>query len=121
MVPESKVSFQWEAQAAHGDEMPRGLAYPDQVCYLSFRMLYQQMRMGIVDRDKALREKREILREYEVYRFNEEMGKHWAQVVKNTDLARAAYRKQRTVENADKLLIAIDGGDYGKRGSENAS
>lgn len=54
MVPESKVAFPYERQAMNGDEMPPGLDYPDQVTYLCFRMLYAQLRGGIVDREPAV-------------------------------------------------------------------
>jgi len=85
------------------------------VLYLSFRMLYAQLRQGVIDRDTAVREKRKLLKEYEGYKFVDQMGKEWVDAIKKTEMARAAYRKNRTLENADKLLIAIDGGDYGKR------
>jgi len=32
--------------------------------YLSFRMLYAQLRQGVIDRDTAVREKRKLLKEY---------------------------------------------------------
>lgn len=78
-------------------------------------MLYAQLRMGIVDRETAIREKRKIMREYEHYKFVEQMGKQWVQIIKNTETTRAAYRKSRTLENADLQLIAIDGVDYRKK------
>ena len=118
MVPEPKansVVFPYERQAASGDEMPGGLDYPDKVTYLCFRMLYAQLRMGIIDRETAVREKRKIMREYEHYKFVEQMGKRRVDTIRQTEMARAAYRKSRTLENADLLLIAIDGGDYRKK------
>lgn len=110
-----QFSADLERQAMDGNEMPDGLEYPDQVLYLCFRMLYAQLRQGIVDRDTAIREKKKLLKEYEAYLFVDQMGKQWVQVIKDTESARSEYRKNRTIENADKLLIAIDGGDYGKK------
>ena len=118
MVSESKenyVGFPYERQARDGEEMPNGLEYPDQVLYLCFRMLYEQLRMGIVDRDTAIREKKKLLKEYESYKFVDQMGKQWVETIKKTEMARSAYRKNRTLENADSLLIAFDGGDYRKK------
>lgn len=46
-----------------------------------------------------------IVREYE---FGIKMADHTAQLFKDTELARAAYRKDRTLENADAMLGAID-------------
>lgn len=113
-APESKV-FPYERQAANGDEMPGELDYPDKVTYLCFRMLYAQLRMGIVDRETAIREKRKIMREYEHYKFTEQVSKRCVQMLRDTELARSDYRKCRTLENADNLLFSIEGGNYGKQ------
>ena len=102
----------------HGDEMPGGLDHPDKLTYLCFRMLYAQLRMGIIDRETAIREKRKIMHEYEHYKFTEQIGKQWVQNIRQTEMARSAYRKDRTLENADLLLIAIDGGDYRKKADQ---
>lgn len=96
-----------EGMAKDGNEMPDGLEYPDQVMYLCMRMLYSQLRLGIIDRDAAIREKKRLVREYECYAFRNEMGKEWVQVIKSTELARAEYMKNRTLDNADKLMEAI--------------
>ena len=99
----------------NGDEMPEGLAYPDQIMFLCLRMLYAQLKQGIVDRETAIREKKKLAKEYEQYSFVEQMGKEWVDIIKKTELARSEYRKSRTLENADQLLFAIDGGDFGKK------
>ncbi len=112
MVPESKatgVTFPYERQAMNGEELPKGLEYPDQVLFILLRGLYDQLRKGIVDRGTAIREKKELMKEYEAYKFVDQMGKEWVEVIKATEIARADYRKNRTLENADKLLIAIEG------------
>ena len=38
--------------------------------------------------------------------------KEWVDQIKRTELARAAYRKDKTIENADKLLACVEGGKY---------
>lgn len=43
------------------------------------------------------------------YEFGIKMADHTAQLFKDTEIARAAYRKDRTLENADAMLGAIDG------------
>ena len=103
------VSFnpQLERLAKDGSEIPDGLEYPDQLMFLSLRLLYAQLRLGIIDRDAAIRDKKRLLLEYESYLFQNEMGKEWVQVIKNTELARAEYMKNRTLENADKLMDSI--------------
>ena len=108
-------AFEYEKQAMDGQEMPDGLEYPEQVAFLSFRMLYAQLRMGIITREVAIREKKKLLDEYRQYKFVESLGKEWVQIIKDTEAARAAYRKDRSLENADQLIFAIDGGNYAKQ------
>jgi hypothetical protein len=96
-----------ELMAKDGNEMPDGLEYPDQIMYMSLRMLYAQLKIGVINRETAIREKKQLVREYECYVFQHEMGKEWVQVIKNTELARAEYMKNRTMENADRLASAI--------------
>ncbi len=113
MVPESEnssgVVLPWEQAAIRGDEMPNGLSYPDQILFLQLRMLYAQKKMKIIDRDTAVVEKKKLLDEYRLYQYREQMGEEWVEVIRDTEIARAAYRKDRTLENADKLLNAIEG------------
>ena len=111
MVSESStgIVLPWEQQAIRGDEMPNGLEYPDQILYLCLRMLYAQKRAGIIDRDTAIVEKKKLLDEYRCYQFREQMGEEWVQVIKDTDLARAEFRKNPTVENGFKLVEIIEG------------
>ena len=51
------IEFEWERKAIRGDELPDDLGYPEQVLYLELRMLYEQYRNKIIDRDAATREK----------------------------------------------------------------
>lgn len=97
-----------------GGEMPDALEYPDQVLFLELRMLYEQYKKGIVDKPTAIREKKRLLDNYRVYKFNDQMGKEWVEQIKLTELARAAYLKDRTLENADKLVALIEGRHYVK-------
>lgn len=98
-----------EKQAMNGDEMPDGLGYPEQIAYLSLRLLYKQLRSGFVTRPVAIVEKKKLMDEYRLYKFRERMGEEWVEVVKRTELARAAYRKDPTHENAMQLIEIIEG------------
>ena len=112
MVSESQktgITLPYEKIAMSSGEMPDGLEYPDQILFLELRMLYDQYNKGFLDRAAATREKRRLLETYRAHQFVDQMGKEWAQQIKLTELARAAYRKERTIENADKLLEAIEG------------
>lgn len=95
-----------------GEEMPDGLGYPEQILYLCLRMLYDQYRKGVIDRSAAVREKKQLLDEYRCYQYREKMGEEWVEQIKMTELARAAYRKDRTLENADKLVYVLEGRNF---------
>lgn len=115
MVSESEktsgIVLPWEQKAIRGEEIPKDLSYPDQILFLMLRSLYDQVRKGVVTRETAVVEKKKLLDEYRVYSFREQMGEQWVEVIKNTDLARSEYRKNRTLENADKLVAIIEGRD----------
>lgn len=101
--------FKWELNAMRGEEMPDGLSTPDQTLYLQLRMLYNQYKTGIVSRETASREKKKLLRNWELGLIWDKAGKLWNEQIRLTEEARSAYRKERTLENADKLLNRIEG------------
>ena len=112
MAENEGLPIELERDAMNGKEMPDGLSYPEQILYLELRMLYDQYKKGIIDREMAAREKKRLLIEYRCYKFREQLGDEWVQIIKQTELARAAYRKERTLENADKLLDAVEGKEF---------
>lgn len=112
-MAESKLlELPYEKIAMSGGEMPRGLEYPDQILFLSLRLLYESYRKKTVDRETATREKVELLRTYEANKIGENAVKECAKQIKNTELARAEYRKNKSIETADKLLASLEGGKY---------
>lgn len=112
-MSESKLlELPYEKAAMAGEEMPKGLEYPDQILFLELRLLYKSYKDGVITRDSATREKIELLRTYEAHKIVDRMGKDWVEQIKNTELARAAYRKNKTIENADKMLLCVEGGKY---------
>ena len=109
MAEETGIVLTWEKDAMAGLEMPDGLSYPDQILYLSLRMLYAQYFKKLIDRETATKEKKKLLDEYRCYQYREEMGNQWVEVIRLTDLARCDYKKNRTLENADRLVEIIEG------------
>ena len=109
MADETGTVLPWEKDAMAGLEMPDGLSYPDKILYLELRMLYHQYYQKVIDRDIATKEKKKLLDEYRVNQFREEMGNQWVEVVRLTDIARCDYKKNRTLENADRLIEIIEG------------
>lgn len=112
-MAESKLlELPYEKIAMAGGEMPKGLEYPDQILFLELRLLYDSYKRKMIDRDVATQEKVELLRTYEAHKIVDKMGKEWVDQIKRTELARAEYRKNRTLENADKLLSCVEGGKF---------
>ena len=109
MADETGIVLPWEKDAMAGLEMPDGLSYPDQILYLSLRMLYNQYFKKVIDRETATKEKKKLLDQYKVYQYQDEMGKQWVEVIRMTELARAEYRKNPCHENAMKLIEVIEG------------
>ena len=109
MADETGIVLSWEKDAMAGLEMPDGLSYPDQILYLSLRMLYRQYYQKIIDRETATKEKKKLLDEYKCYQYQDDIGKQWIEVIRLTELARAEYRKNPWHENAMKLSDIIEG------------
>ena len=112
-MAESKLlELQYEKIAMSGGEMPKGMEYQDQILFLELRLLYDSYKRKLIDRETATREKVELLRTYEAHKIVDNMGKEWVDQIKRTEMARAEYRKNKTIENADKLLACVEGGKY---------
>lgn len=114
-VNETGVVLPWEQVAIRGDEMPDGLSYPDAILFLQLRMLYAQKRADLIDRETAVREKKKLLDEYRAYKYREKMGDEWVEVIKQTETARAEFRKNPSIETASKLVDIIEGRKYRER------
>lgn len=112
MADTKLLELPYEKIAMAGGEMPNGLEYPDQILFLELRLLYESYKRKLIDREAATQEKVELLRTYEAHKIVDNMGKVWVDQIKRTELARAAYRKDKTIENADKLLACVEGGKY---------
>ena len=114
MADTKLLELPYEKIAMSGGEMPSGMEYPDQILFMELRLLYESYKRKVIDRETATREKVELLRTYEAHKIVDEMGKEWVDQIKRTELARATYRKDKTIENADKLLACVEGGkQYG--------
>ena len=109
MADSKLLELPYEKIAMAGGEMPKGLEYPDQILFLKLRLLYDSYKRKLIDREKATQEKVELLRTYEAHKIVDNMGKEWVDQIKRTELARAAYRKERTLENADRVIECVEG------------
>ena len=109
MADETGIVLPWEKDAMAGLEMPNGLSYPDQILYIELRMLYHQYYQKVIDRETATKEKKKLLDEYRIYKFQYELGNQCVETIRLTELARAEYRKKPCHENAMKLIDIIEG------------
>ena len=109
MADETGIILPWEKDAMAGLEMPNGLSYPDQILYIELRMLYHQYYQKVIDRETATKEKKKLLDEYRIYKFNYELGNQCVETIRLTELARADYRKDPFHEFAMKLIEIIEG------------
>ena len=109
MAESRLLELPYEKIAMAGGAMPEGLEYPDQILFLELRLLYDSYKRQLIDREQATLEKVELLRVYEAHKIVDSCGNEWVDQIKRTELARAAYRKEKTIENADKLLACVEG------------
>lgn len=109
MAETKLLELPYEKIAMSGGEMPKDMEYPDQILFLELRLLYDSYKRKLIDRDAATQEKVELLRTYEAHKIVDRMGKVWVDQIRQTELARAEYRKKKTIENADKLLACVEG------------
>lgn len=98
-----------EKLAMRGEEMPSGLDYPQQILYLSFALLYARYREKHISREDAKKQKLEILDAHAAHEQNWKMADEWNENIRLTELARAAFRKEPSVENGWKLVHIIEG------------
>lgn len=108
-MSETGVVLEYERQAINGDEMPDGLDYADQIMYQQLRLLYNSVRNGIISRDTAVREKKNFLSEYKKNKIGVQSMQGYIDYINSTCVARTKYTKNRTLENADNLVKALEG------------
>lgn len=107
------IEFPWERDAMGGQPTPKGLPLTDQKAYQALASLYGRYRMGLIDRATGSIEKARILaewdREKQIREAASKLAKWHAKLRKEIEGAQNRYRKDRTLENADKLSRALDG------------
>lgn len=101
--------LEYERIAMIGGEMPDNLDSSDQLMFLKLRLLYNTYKKGIISREQATREKAKFMKEYDLDCAMHKLGIRWVTMIGETERARIEYRKNRTLENADKLMEIIEG------------
>lgn len=105
--------FPFEREAEQGAPMPDGLDLPDQCAFQFLVNMYTRLRNGTVDRDQAIKEKGQMTYKHSIAKNildqSSTMGKYWADLRRDLEVAHTRYIKNRTLENADALSAALDG------------
>jgi hypothetical protein len=109
MADTKLLELPYEKIAMAGGEMPDNLSSADQQMFLELRLLYDSHKRGIIDREAARREKAKLLDEYKANLLMDVFCKQWAQQHTKTEQARQTYRKNRTLKNADAVILAFEG------------
>lgn len=109
MAENTLPELPYERIAMAGGEMPNDLEWYDRQTFLQLRLLYDSYKNGIIDRETATKEKRKLLHDYDTLKFMHEFTANIAKKIMDTDAARVAYRKNRTLENADAIILAFEG------------
>lgn len=85
-----------EIAAYNGEPMPKYLAQPGQLCYLSYRTLYNALRRGEVEKNEAVKEKKNIKKTYE-------QGMHlyslWSE---------GYAQQQKRIKDANAIIVDIN-------------
>lgn len=106
-------SFPWEKAAMRGEELPEGLSLPDQMAYTCLRHIYALYYSKTISRDQAAAEKQRVRLQWERtvsnMEFDRKLTAHHVRVIRETEAAKAACRKDPTPENALRLCNVLDG------------
>lgn len=106
------ILMPFESAAMRGDDLPDGLNLPDQVLFLSLRSLYWQVRKGVVDRERAVAEKKKLLNAHRVQCFNRDLWENAARRERKIEHSITEVLKDQELMQNQKvrsLISAIDG------------
>ena len=107
------MKYEYEREAARGDPMPDGLSLAEQQTYQAIRYLYAVYRSKRITQEQAAKEKSRILREMKMVQEKEDLKEkaynRYVAMWKDLEAAANRYGKERTLENADKLIESIYG------------
>jgi len=93
--------------------MPEEIDQQEQVLFQKFRYLHASYRIGSISREQAAIDKKRFLVDHEKNSkreaFRSRQSEHTVAMWNDISQYSTDYRKERTLENADRLLHAIEG------------
>ena len=102
-----------ERAAMDGAPMPTGLSWREVAEYIALRALYWSYKHNVINRDEASQYKKELIAALNgaegSYNFERRCWETAGQRYRDTEAAKNTYRKDRTLENADRLVAGLDG------------
>lgn len=98
-----------EDMAYRGAPMPEFQSLAQLLLFQCFRNLYRFAASSNITKEQGTREKQQILDAYRVNIFLEELHDSTQQMWKRIEAAAMEYRKNPSIDAADKLLEAIYG------------
>lgn len=108
------MDIQYEKDAMYGRPMPRGLRLIDQLSYQGLCWIYARYRAGYITREQGTEEKRKLLiereRAKEEWDAREKLLSASAGFYKSVERYMNQYAKERTLEHAEQLYAAVNGG-----------
>jgi len=95
--------------AVTSPEMPSGLTMAEQEAFMAIGFLLAQWRAGAVSAEYTKSAYADISRAFRRAKSGEDLVEWFAGLRKRIEAAMNAYRLDRTLENADRLVGVIDG------------
>ena len=101
--------YTWESAAKAGLPMPSGLCQSEIRAFQAMALLAKRYKLGAINEENAKRERAEIDRAYSSDSGADAANAWVVGLRKRIEIAHAQYRKERTIEAADRLSDVIDG------------
>ena len=103
----------FERAAMRGEPLSDSLVFIDALMYQGLAALYFRFFQKAITQEQGQIEKKHLMRKYTVERnlksYEDIMYRWNSDLRKAVEAAQNAYRKNRTLENADRLSAALDG------------
>ena len=97
-----------ERSAFQGEPIPDGLPLTGQRCYLALCALYASYRAWAFTKEQAAAQKANIYAQAAKESEKDKLRDLFSKTIHDTEAAREEYIKNRTLENADKLIAAFE-------------
>ena len=100
--------------SAYNNTLPNGvMRLPERLLYQTVKCISQAYKTAQIDAQTASKQKADAISDYRADKTEYENGQNsmrrMAMLYKDIELATTAYRKNRTLENADKMLEVLYG------------